>query len=91
MAADTTMLHVRLASDLKAYATQSLAAMGLTTADGVRLFFHRVVAEQAFPLELKVLNAETRAAIYEANLILANLTARFPNAQAMFDALNDET
>lgn len=91
MAAVTSMLHVRLDSDLKAQATEALAAMGLTTADAVRLLFHRVVAEQAFPLELKVPNDETRAAIAEANLILASRTERFPNAKAMFDALNDET
>jgi DNA-damage-inducible protein J len=91
MAADTTMLHVRLDAGLKAKATQTLAAMGLTTADAVRLLFHRVVAEQAFPLELKVPNAETCAAIEEANEILAARATRFPDANAMFDALNVET
>jgi DNA-damage-inducible protein J len=91
MPTDTTMLHVRLDAGLKAQATQTLAAMGLTTADAVRLLFHRVVAEQAFPLELKVPNAETRAAIEEANEILAARATRFPDANAMFDALNVET
>ena len=91
MAAVTSMLHVRLDSYLKAQATEALAAMGLTTADAVRLLFHRVVAEQAFPLELKVPNDETRAAIAEANLIIAERTARFPDSSAMFDALNAQT
>jgi DNA-damage-inducible protein J len=90
MTAVTSMLHVRLDSDLKTQATEALAAMGLTTADAVRLLFHRVVAEQAFPLELKVPNAETRAAIEEANQVLARRAARFPDANAMFDALNGE-
>ena len=71
MTTPSTMLHVRLDNELKAQATQALAAMGLTTADAVRLLFHRVVADQAFPLELKVPNAETRAAIDEAKEAIA--------------------
>ena len=59
------MVHVRMATELKRKATEALAAMGLTAADAVRLLFHRIAADQAFPLELKVPNAETRRAIAE--------------------------
>ncbi len=34
--------------------------MGLTASQAVRLLFHRIAVDQAFPLELKVPNAETR-------------------------------
>jgi DNA-damage-inducible protein J len=44
------MLHVRIDKDLKAQAAEALAAMGLSTSDAVRLLFHRIVADQAFPL-----------------------------------------
>ena len=54
------MIHVRMGIELKRKATEALAAMGLTAADAVRLLFHRIAADQAFPLELKVPNAETR-------------------------------
>ena len=78
------MLHVRIDDDLKAEATQALAAMGLSTADAVRLLFHRIVADQAFPLELKVPNAETRAAMEEAEEIVRTGKARFANADELF-------
>lgn len=81
------MLHVRVEDALKAQATQTLTAMGLTIAEAVRLFLHRVVAEQAFPLELKVPNAETRAAIAQSRALMAAGTARFTTPQALFDAL----
>ena len=59
------MLHVRVNTELKRKATEALTAMGLTAADAVRLLFHRIAADQAFPLELKVPNTETRRAIVE--------------------------
>jgi DNA-damage-inducible protein J len=55
--------------ETKAEAIAALAAMGLTAADAVRLLFHRIAADQAFPLELKAPNAGTRAAIEEAEAI----------------------
>ena len=35
-----SMLHVRMDENVKAQATQALAAMGLSTSDAVRLLFH---------------------------------------------------
>jgi DNA-damage-inducible protein J len=80
----TSMLHVRIEEDLKAKATQALAAMGLSTSDAVRLLFHRIVADQAFPLELKVPNAETRAAMQEAEEVMRSGKLRFSNADELF-------
>ena len=87
MAAQTSMLHVRVEDSIKAQATQALDAMGLSMAEAVRLFLHRVVAEQAFPLELKVPNAQTRAAIEESRAMMARVP-RFNSAEALFDDLN---
>ncbi|MBL8512624.1 MAG: type II toxin-antitoxin system RelB/DinJ family antitoxin, partial [Betaproteobacteria bacterium] len=53
----------------------------------VRLFLHRVVADQAFPLELKVPNAETRAAMKEARAQVSRRKARHSNAQELFESL----
>jgi DNA-damage-inducible protein J len=61
MTAQTSMLHIRVDDDIKDQATLSLAAMGQSISDAVRLFLRRVVIDQAFPLELKVPNAETLA------------------------------
>ena len=75
--AQSSMLHVRMDDDLKTEGNAVLEAIGLTAADAVRLFYKRIVAEQAVPLELKVPNAETRAAMREAHAILRARKARF--------------
>lgn len=84
----TSMLHVRIDDDLKRQATAALDAIGLSTADAVRMLLKRVVAEQAFPLELKVPNAETRAAMAEADEILKNGAMRFATAEELFASLD---
>ena len=84
MAVHTSMLHVRVDDETKARASQALAAMGLSLSDAVRLFLHRVVIEQAFPLELKVPNAETRAAIEESRALMKAHRPRFATADALF-------
>jgi DNA-damage-inducible protein J len=81
------MVHVRMDAEMKRKAATALAAMGLTTSDAVRLLFHRIAAEQAFPLELKVPNAQTRAAMAESEEIMRQGGARFSNADEMFAEL----
>lgn len=90
MGTPSSMLHVRLDNELKAKATEALAAMGLSTSDAVRLLFHRIVADQAFPLELKVPNAETQAAIAEARDLIATSRARTDDPEAMFADLDGQ-
>lgn len=86
--AQTEMLHVRMDKDVKAQAMAALAAMGLSTTDAVRLLFHRIVADQAFPLELKVPNSATRVAMAEADAILAERKARYHDGQALISSLD---
>jgi DNA-damage-inducible protein J len=64
--ATTTMVHVRVDDKIKAQATKALTAMGLSVSDAVRVFLTRVAADKQLPFELKVPNAETRAAMAEA-------------------------
>jgi DNA-damage-inducible protein J len=87
MSAQTSMLHVRIEDTIKEQAAQTLEAIGLSVSDAVRLFLRRVVNEQAFPLELKVPNAETRAAMEESRAMMAARKQRFTSAQALFDDL----
>lgn len=49
-----TTLHIRVENEIKAQASEELAAMGLSVSDAVRILLKRVVKDQAFPLELKV-------------------------------------
>jgi DNA-damage-inducible protein J len=83
MNARTSMLHVRVDDDTKEQATAALDAMGLSVSDAVRIFLKRVVADQAFPLELRVPNAITRAAMAEADEMIAKGRARFEDADQL--------
>lgn len=85
----SSMLHVRLDDDLKNKGNEALAEMGLTAAEAVRLLYHRIVVDQRFPLELKVPNNATAAAIDEADTILNERKARFDTAAEMIDTLED--
>jgi DNA-damage-inducible protein J len=81
------MLHVRVDDEMKAQASEALASMGLSVSDAVRILLKRVVSDQAFPLELKVPNAQTRSAIEESRAIMKARSARFQSADALFDDL----
>lgn len=88
MPANTSMLHVRIDDQLKARATEVLGSMGLSVSDAVRLLFHRIIADQAFPLELKVPNAETRAAMEKSRRMMAEGRMRFADAKSMIAELD---
>ena len=83
----STMLHVRVEDETKTQASEVPAAMGLTVSDAVRILLKRVVTDQAFPLEVKVPNTQTRAAMEEARTMAKARTARFDSAAALIDNL----
>lgn len=85
--AATAMIHVRIDEQVKAQATQTLAAMGLSVSDAVRVFLLRVVAENQLPFALKAPNAQTRAAMAEADEMARTRQARFATAAELFDDL----
>lgn len=85
--ATTTMVHVRVDEQIKAQATETLASMGLSVSDAVRVFLMRVVADKQMPFMLKAPNAETRAAMAEADEIARTHRARFDTAAKLFDDL----
>ncbi len=72
----STMIHVRVDNEVKVQASEVLAVIGLSVSDAVRLFLKRVVAEQGLPIELKVPNAETRAAMEESRAMIRARGAR---------------
>ena len=79
------MVHVRVEEQIKAQATDTLAAMGLSLSDAIRVFLTRVVAEQQLPFALKVPNAKTRSAMAEAR---AMSKARFATANELIRDLD---
>jgi DNA-damage-inducible protein J len=91
MAAQTSMVHVRIDEVIKAQATDALRAMGLSVSDAIRLFLLRVVADQALPFDLKVPNAKTRSAMSEARAMNAVERGRFSNADQLFAELDKKS
>jgi DNA-damage-inducible protein J len=87
MASQSSMLHVRVDEDVKERAQQALEEMGLSVSDAVRLLMHRIAVDQAFPLELKVPNAESRKAIREVEAMRKKRKARFAKPADMIAAL----
>jgi DNA-damage-inducible protein J len=85
--AATKMIHVRVDDDIREEASSVLESLGLSVSDAVRVFLHRVVATQSFPLELKVPNETTRSAIAEAREIRKARRARFATSDELFDDL----
>jgi DNA-damage-inducible protein J len=63
----TTMVHIRIDRNTKQKAAKTLAAMGLSVSDAVRMMLLRVAAEKALPFEVKVPNATTVKAMRAAD------------------------
>ncbi len=58
-----SMVHIRVDQKVKAKAAKTLASMGLTVSDAVRLLLTRIASEKALPFEVRVPNPETAAAM----------------------------
>lgn len=83
--ATTTMVHVRVDEAVKAQAAATLADMGLSVSDAVRMLLVRVAAERALPFDVRVPNAETAAAI---RVLEAGHGVRFERADGLLADLN---
>ena len=59
----TAMIRARMEPDLKKDAEQVLAEVGLSPTEAIRLFYRQVSLHKGLPFEVRVPNAETRAAI----------------------------
>lgn len=81
--AATEMVHVRIDKRIKMKAAKTLASMGLSVSDAVRVLLTRVAAEKALPFEVKIPNAATRAAIQEAR------TSKLPSFRNVSDLMAD--
>jgi DNA-damage-inducible protein J len=79
----TEMVHVRVDKRIKTKAAKTLASMGLSVSDAVRVLLTRVAAEKALPFDVKVPNATTAAAIREAR------TGKLPSFREVSDLMAD--
>ncbi|HKR27468.1 MAG TPA: type II toxin-antitoxin system RelB/DinJ family antitoxin [Acidobacteriaceae bacterium] len=81
----STMVHIRIDEKVKERAAETLAEMGMSVSDAVRLLLVRVAAEKALPFEVKVPNATTVKAMKAAN---QKKGKRFRTAQALLKDLD---
>jgi DNA-damage-inducible protein J len=88
--AATSMIHVRVNEQIKAQATETLAAMGLSVSDAVRVLLARVAAGQQLPFAIKVPNTETRAAMAEAAALQLTYRERAHLAERLLMSLEDD-
>jgi DNA-damage-inducible protein J len=80
----TTMVHVRVDENVKEDAAKTLAAMGLSVSDAVRMLLVRVAAQKALPFDVRVPNATTVKAMRAAD---RGKGKRFKTASALFKDL----
>ncbi len=87
MAAQTSMLHVRVDNQIKAEAAESLANCGLTISDAVRILLTRIAREKGLPPGLvcdqEAYDSWFRAKVQEA---LADTQAPVAHQQVMDEA-----
>lgn len=65
--AATTMVHVRVDETVKERASATLARMGISVSDAVRMMLVRVAEERALPFEVRVPNTTTVKAMQAAD------------------------
>ena len=87
--ASTSFVRARIDEKLKNEATKVLAEFGLSVSDVVRMTLTRVAKTGALPLELKVPNAETAAAMRESRALMKKHNARFNNGKRLIKALDE--
>ena len=80
----TTMVHIRVDEKVKEDAAKTLAAMGMSVSDAVRMLLVRVAAEKALPFEVRVPNATTVKAMQAAD---RGAGKRFKTTGALFKDL----
>jgi DNA-damage-inducible protein J len=78
------MVHVRIDQRVKDKAAKTLATMGLSVSDAVRILLVRVAAEKALPFEVRVPNATTIKAMQAADRGEGD---RFASSEALFKDL----
>lgn len=79
----TEMVHVRVDKGIKSKAAKTLARMGLSVSDAVRVLLTRVAAEKALPFDVKIPNVTTAAAIRETR------TGKLPSFRNVSDLMAD--
>ncbi len=65
--AKTRMIHARVDPELHESTAEIFSRIGISTTEAIRLFLKQVELHQGLPFSVKIPNAETVAAMKEAN------------------------
>ena len=60
-----SVVRARIDGTVKEEATQVLDKMGLSVSDAIRMLMIRIAREKTLPFDVRLPNAETRAAVHE--------------------------
>ncbi len=82
--AKTLTLHTRIEPDIKEKADAILAELGISTTEAINMFLRQVIRYRGIPLDLRVPNAETIAAMDETEELLTRGVSRFSSREEMF-------
>ena len=64
----TQMIHARIDQNLKQKSEAVFSALGINTADAIRMFLTQVILTQGIPFEVKIPNKETKKAMEDSRL-----------------------
>ena len=64
----TQMIHARIDQNLKQKSEAVFSALGINTADAIRMFLTQVILTQGIPFEVKIPNTETKKAMEDSRL-----------------------
>lgn len=83
----TTVVHIRVDEEIKKQAAETLATLGLSVPDAVRIMLARVASEKTLPFDARVPNTETKAALEACR---RGDVASFNNIEDLMADLNAE-
>ena len=90
--AKTENLNIRIETEIKKEAEETLDYLGLTMAEAVKLFLKQVILTDSIPFEIKAprYNKETIEAIKEARKISRNSNAKtYATVKELMEDLDD--
>ena len=86
--AKTSTIHVRIEPEIKEQVDNILTEIGISTTDAVNMFFRQVIRYQGIPLDLRIPNAETIAAIEEVEEMIRTGSGKAYNSvEELFESL----
>jgi DNA-damage-inducible protein J len=82
--AQTSVVHARIDPSTKEATERILESLGMSPTEAIRLFYRQIAMRGEFPLELRVPNATTAAALSKADA--GEEVEHFSNTKELFDS-----